>query len=132
MAAAMRPPALFWDAGLLAGVDWLGQNTTWDETVLSSFEVGGLIPARIGHRVVLGHVIETKDPEEKRRATARFFAAATSDDERRGLLAQYGIAYVFYGPSERGLGDFDPAQAGYLTQVYTNRNVSIYRVTPPK
>jgi energy-converting hydrogenase Eha subunit C len=132
MAAAMRPPALFWDAGLLAGVDWLGQNTTWDATVLSSFEVGSLIPARIGHRVVLGHGIETKDPEEKQRATARFFAAATSDDERRGLLARYGIAYVFYGPFERELGDFDPAQASYLTQVYTNRNVSIYRVTPPK
>jgi hypothetical protein len=132
MAAAMRPPALFWDAGLLAGVDWLGQNTTWDATVLSSFEVGGLIPARIGHRVVLGHVIETKDPEEKQRAAARFFADTTSDGERQGLLARYGIAYVFYGPFERALGDFDPAQAGYLTQVYTNHNVSIYRVTPPK
>jgi hypothetical protein len=132
MAAAMRPPALFWDAGLLAGVDWLGQNTTWDETVLSSFEVGSLIPARIGHRVVLGHGIETKDPEEKQRATTRFFAATTSDDERRDLLTRYGVAYVFYSSFERKLGDFDPAQAGYLTQVYTNHNVSIYRVTPPK
>jgi hypothetical protein len=131
-AAALRPPALFWDAGLLAGVDWLGQNTTWDATVLSSSEVGGLIPARIGHRVVLGHGIETKDPEEKQRAAARFFAASTSDDERLGLLARYGVAYVFHGPFERALGDFDPAQAGYLTQVYTNRNVSIYRVTTPK
>ncbi len=132
MAAAMRPPAMFWDAGLLAGVDWLGQSSTWDETVLSSFEVGSLIPARIGHRVVLGHGIETKDPEEKQRATDRFFAAATSDDERRELLTRYGIAYIFYSPFERKLGDFDPAQADYLTQVYTNPNVSIYRVTPPK
>jgi uncharacterized membrane protein len=81
---------------------------------------------------MLGHAIETKDPEEKRRAAARFFAVATSDDERRGLLARYGIAYVFYGPFERALGDFDPAHADYLAQVYTNRNVRIYRVTPPK
>jgi hypothetical protein len=132
MAAAMRPPALFWDTGLLAGVDWLGKNTPWDATVLSGSEVGSLIPARIGHRVVLGHGIETKDPEEKQRAAARFFAATTSDDERRELLTRYGIAYVFYSPFERKLGDFDPAQAGYLTQVYTNRNVSIYRVTSPK
>ncbi len=132
VAAATRPPALFWTADLLAGVDWLGENTMWEETVLSSFEVGNLIPARIGHRVMVGHWIETVDYEGKRQAVARFFAAATSDEERLRLLKRYEIAYVFYSPYERALGNFDPAQAGYLTLVFTKRHVSIFQVTLPK
>ncbi len=128
MAAGARAPALFWPADVLAGVDWLGENTSWEETVLSSFEVGNLIPARIGHRVVLGHWIETLDYGEKREAVARFFAAATPDAERQRLLERYGVAYVFHGPYERALGGFDPAQADYLSPIFTEHDVRIYRV----
>jgi len=53
--AATRAPAMFWSADLLMAVDWLGEYSDWDETVLAAFETGSLIPARMGHQVVLGH-----------------------------------------------------------------------------
>ncbi len=129
MAAATRPSALFWNADLLAGVDWLGENSSWEETVLSSFEVGNLISARIGHRVVVGHWMETINYEEKREAADRFFAVATPNSERLRLLERYGVSYIFYGPHEQALGAFDPANADYLTLVYARDNVSVYQVT---
>jgi hypothetical protein len=51
--------SLLWFADLAAGVGWMGQNTSWEETVLASPEIGSLSPARIGHRVVAGHGMET-------------------------------------------------------------------------
>jgi hypothetical protein len=51
--------SLFWFANLAAGVDWMGQTTSWEETVLARPEIGSLSPARIGHRVVVGHGMET-------------------------------------------------------------------------
>jgi hypothetical protein len=130
-AAATRPPTLFWSADLLAGVDWLGKNSSWEETVLSSFESGNLITARIGHRVVVGHWMETVDYEAKQEAVTRFFSATTSDGERMKLLEGYGVSYIFYSPREQELGDFDPARSDYLTLIFTNHSVKIYRVLPP-
>jgi hypothetical protein len=129
LAAATRSPALFWPVSLLDGVDWLGANASWDETVLSGFETGNLIPARIGQRVVLGHWMETVDYEVKRENVARFFAADTPEKERLDLLLKWNVAWVFYGPEERSLGDFDPDVASWLVPGWRTAEVAVYRVT---
>jgi hypothetical protein len=127
-AAAGRSPAIFWPADMLAGVDWLGENTSREETILAAFDTGNLIPARIGHRVVLGHWIETVAYEDRLAQVTRFFDAATSDEERLALLQRYGVSYVFHGPYERALGAFDPSTASYLILAVQLPAVSIYRV----
>lgn len=128
LAAMAGAPDMVHSADEIAAVDWLGANSRPDDTVLASYEVGGFIPARIGHRVFMGHWTETVDLAGKRAAAERFYGAAT-DDERQAMLHQYGIVYVFHGPREQAIGDFDPAEAGYLTLVFTSHDVSIYRVT---
>nr|HID12360.1 hypothetical protein [Anaerolineae bacterium] len=128
LAAANRSPALFWPADVLAGVDWLGEHSAWDETVLAAFETGNLVPARIGHRVVLGHWMETVDYEGKREAVARFYEAETPDGERLALLGEWGVGYVFHGPGERAMGGFDPQAAPYLEPVLRRGEVTLYRV----
>ena len=127
-AAAVREPGMFQSTDLLAVVDWLGRNSAWDETVLSGFNTGNLIPARIGHRVVLGHWMETVDYAGKRSAVARFYDAETSDAERRELLAAWGVAYVFHGTEERALGDFDPAAVSWLEPAFRSGEIAVYRV----
>ena len=129
LAAATRAPSLFWPADLLSGVDWLGESTSWEETVLAGPETGSLIPARIGHRVVVGHGMETVDYEGKRAAMARFFAADTPDEERLALLKEWQVIWLFYGPEERALGDFDPATVAYLEPAFRQGEVTIHRVT---
>lgn len=128
LAAATATPALFWPADVLAGVDWLGENAAWEETVLAGPEVGSLIPTRIGHRVVLGHRMETVGYEGKRAAVARFFAAGTPNAERVALLEEWGVAYMFHGPDERALGGFNPDRSDGLVRVFRQGDVSIYRV----
>jgi hypothetical protein len=128
LAAAAGAPDMVHSAGEIAAVDWLDTNSSPADTVLASYEIGGFIPARIGHRVFMGHWTETVDLASKRAAAKRFYGAAT-DDERRAMLRQYGIVYVFHGPRERALGDFDPTEAGYLTLVFTSHDVNIYQVT---
>ena len=128
LAAGKRAPAMFQSADLLAVVDWLGENSEWDDTVLSGFGTGNLIPARIGHRVVLGHWMETVNYEEKRAAVARFYDAGTPDAERRELSEEWGVVYVFRGAEERSLGDFDPAAAAWLNLAFQSGDVAVYRV----
>jgi uncharacterized membrane protein len=124
-------PQLYYSPDELAAIEWLGQHTSSKATVLSSYEVGGLIPARIGQRVYWGHWCETAFLSRKEADAAAIFAADTAQATRRALLEQYGIAYLIYGPRERALGDFEPARADYLTLVFTRPGVSLYRVSLP-
>jgi hypothetical protein len=128
LAAASGAPDMFHSADEIAAVDWLGANSSPDDTVLASYDIGGFIPPRIGHRVFMGHWTETVDVAGKRTAAEHFYGAA-SDDERLAILRQYRIAYVFYGPRERELGEFNPALADYLTRVFNDHDVSVYQVT---
>jgi uncharacterized membrane protein len=90
--------------------------------------VGNYIPARIGHRVFWGHWNLTIDFVAKRRLAEAFFQVETDDTARRELLQTYGIAYLFYGPRERDLGDFNPEDKPYLIKTFSNSEFSIYRV----
>jgi hypothetical protein len=119
---------IFRPAAEVAAMDWLGGQAEPDDTVLSTFETGNVIPARTGIRVLIGHGPETLYFEQKQEAVKRFFAAATDDGWRQELLAKYGIVYVFCGPEERALGDWNPGGAPYLAQVYNQEGYSIYRV----
>ncbi|HUW96918.1 MAG TPA: hypothetical protein VMW58_14135 [Anaerolineae bacterium] len=109
-------------------IDWLEAHTQRSDTVLASYEMGRLIPARAGNVVFMGHIIETVQVEHKRELAEAFFQADTSDDWRRALLMEYGVRYVFHGPEERQVGDLDPSTCEYLTPVYRNPEVTIYRV----
>ncbi len=84
--------------------------------------------ARVGARACVGLGPESVRADEKKALVARFFDAATGDDWREQLLAQYGVDYVFWGPAERVLGDFDAGQAAYLRQVYDAEGYAVFKV----
>ncbi len=128
-AALVHEPALFQDLHEVEAIDWLKDHTQRTDTVLASYEVGRLIPALAGNRVFMGHIIETVQVERKKELAASFFQADTSDAFRQALLAEYGIRYVFFGPRERQLGDFDPSSCRYLVPAYQNPEVTVYRVS---
>ncbi len=131
LAAAAGHHDMVHSADEIAAVDWLGTHSAPDDTILASYDVGGFIPARIGHRVFMGHWAETVDLANKEIAAKRFYGTA-GDDERRALLRQYGIVFVFHGPRERALGDFDPAGVDYLALVFSQGDVDIYQVVSAK
>ncbi len=121
-------PPIFHDVEELEAINWLKENTSHQDIVLSSYETGNLIPARSGNRVFLGHGSETIRLEEKRLIVEKFFKSETSDAYRVGVLKSYKISYVFFGPRERGLGDFEPRGKPYLSEVFSNGSCIIFKV----
>jgi hypothetical protein len=80
-------PELFSQREEVEAIDWMGQNTASTDTILASYTVGRYVPARIGHRVFMGHFHETVQLKDKLRLAASFFREETSDRDRRLLLA---------------------------------------------
>jgi len=126
--AIVHPYPFFHERAENEAIAWLEQETAPHDTVLASYGTGSYIPSRINHRVFLGYWAETARCEEKLAMVDRFFQASTPDAWRRDLLEDYGIAYLFYGPREATLGNFDPQGSAYLSPAFDNGLVTIYRV----
>lgn len=123
-----RSPKLFELATVTEAIDWLGGHSAWQDTVFSAEPTGAFIPARIGHRVYLGHMFETVEYQAKMTMVEKFFGSAMSDDARRAVLASCRCRFVFYGPSEKAVGNFNPP--AFLRLVFTNTTVAIYEFSP--
>jgi hypothetical protein len=125
-----QPPPIYRDVGEVAALDWLGGNERieFDDVVLTAYETGNYLPARVKARSFVGHGPESIRADEKKAMVAQFFAGATDDSWRRDLVAEYGVDWVFWGPVERELGTFDPREAPYLRQVYESPEHAVFEV----
>jgi hypothetical protein len=107
-----------------------GQNAP-DDVVLAAPETSLFIPAWAGNRVIYGHPFETIDAARKRAAVED---ALHGRSDVADLVRQYGVRYVFVGPLERDYGLARGTSAAQLaarwTAVYSNAEVTIYRVGP--
>jgi hypothetical protein len=127
-----HPYPFFHEQAENEAVEWLAQETAPSDTVLASYGTGSYIPSRINHRVFAGYWAETAHCKEKISMLDRFFQKETPDTWRMALLTEYDIAYVFYGPREAMLGGFDPDDSAFLSPVFENDLVTIYRVLEPE
>jgi hypothetical protein len=114
--------------GEVAALEWLATHSQPEETVLASFQVGNIIPARTDLRVFAGHGPETLNSLEKQAQIRGFFQPDTEDAWRQALLDDLGLDYVFHGPLERELGDWDPSGAHYLKLMRQEGDYAIYAV----
>jgi hypothetical protein len=125
-----RWPTLYQAASLTAATDWLAQHASYADGVLLAYNTGTIVPARAPVRVMLGHPSETIAVDDRIAEVQRFFDPTTSDDWRRALMSRLDLNYVWYGPEERALGAYDPAQSPFLRQVFSAGDVQLYRVEP--
>jgi hypothetical protein len=123
-----RSAPIYRDGVEIAALDWLGERIEADDVVLSSYETGNYLPARVWARVFVGHGPETVRFAEKKALMTHFFDAAAGDAWRQDLLEEHGIDYVFWGPTERQVGDFNPGVASYLRAVYDADVYAIFEV----
>ena len=98
------------------------------DVVLASYQTGNALPAWAPVRVVIGLGPESIGLSELQPRVERFYASQTSDEERRGLLQDYQVSYVFRGPVESSFGIWLPAQVEYLHPVYQSKGYEVYRV----
>lgn len=123
VAVAARAAPIFRPGGEVRALDWLAQRATYEDVVLSSYELGNYVPARVGARVFIGLGTETARIEHKRALMKRFFDPTTSDDWRTQFLQEYGITYVLAGPKDT----FAP-RGGRVLPVYDAEGFTIYQV----
>jgi hypothetical protein len=125
---ARFPHDRFLDRDEVTALDWLAQHAAPDDVVLSAAEVGQYIPSRTDARAFLAHWAMTKDLYEKQRMVQEFFEVKTPDEERRAILREFSVDYVFRGSTERALGDYDPAEAVYMEPCFTSPRATVYCV----
>jgi len=109
-------------------LEWLEEHTSPDAIVLSSYEVGRYVPGLTGRRAFLAHWAQTVGFYDKRDRVARFFDAQTDDMERLATLQAFGVDYVFHGPAERALGQYDPSESPLFSIAFPSPQVTIYHV----
>ncbi len=107
---------------------WLDAHAAPDAIVLSAYEPGRYIPGISGRSAFLSHWAQTVDFYTKRDFVTAFFQPDTPDSRRRQVLDEFSVDYVLYGPAERSLGAYDPAQSPWLRAVFEEDGVQIYAV----
>ena len=112
----------------VAALEWLDENALPDDIVLSSYDVGRYLPGLTGCRAFLAHWAQTVEFYDKRDRVAQFFALQTDHQERLATLRTFKVDYVFYGPAERALGQYDPSTSASFAPVFSNSRVTIYQV----
>ncbi len=128
IAALTQPDLFFRPAAEMETVNWLRENGEDTAVVLSSYQTGNLVAARTGQRVMLGHWAETVDFVDKETAVNQFFDQSTSHSWRQNLLAEFTVGYIWFGPREQEMGNFNPATASYLLPLFQNENIIIFEV----
>ncbi len=125
---ATQSVPIFRDGGELAALDWLAAQATYDDAVLSAYDTGNYLPARVTARSFIGHGPETVHLQQKRPLVEMFYDRSTSDMWREAFLREWSITYVFVGPRERALGAVDLTNKGYLHLRYDRDGYAIYQV----
>src|SRR4030065_2935763 len=96
---------------------------------MAAFETGNVLPAGAPVRVLIGLGPESVGLPEAKKQVEMFYSADTTDEARRSILDAHEVRFVFAGPAERGLGDWDPAEAPYLAAVYSSDPYRIFAVS---
>lgn len=112
----------------VAALDWLERTTTREDVVLGALEINQHVPPSTDARAFLAHWAGTLDYYTKEAAAATVLDPATPADERRRLLAHYGVSYVVVRDVDSPRAAFAASAAGDLEQVYANATASIFRV----
>lgn len=128
--ALARPEGAFLPASQRVAFDWLARHAPPGAVALSAYATGNALPAYTPLTAYIGLSAETAALAQKRARVAAFYQSGTEDGVRQSLLREGRIRYVLLGPSERALGDFDPAAADYLTLRFVSGEFSVYEVTP--
>jgi hypothetical protein len=112
----------------VSGLDWLDKQGSESDVVIGSLDIGQYVPVITGKPSFLAHWAQTVDFHEKANLVQQFYSDQPDEEMRKNIIKEFGIKYIFYGPAEKTLGDFDPSIVNYLTRVFDSPQVEIYQV----
>lgn len=96
------------------------------DVVLASYKTGNPLPAWAHTRVIIGHGPESVGLKTLSAQISEFYSQSTTDHIRQEYIDDHGVDYIFWGPYERELGDWEPKSNDYLERIYTADGYEIY------
>ena len=100
-----------------------------DSIILASYNTGNALPAWVPGRVLIGHGPESVNLDELLSMVSTFFSEELDDIQREKFLDEQQVDFVFYGPLERELGQWDPDSSSGLVRRYIENGYRIYEVS---
>lgn len=101
------------EVGALSCLDAVGER---DDVVLSSLMIGQYVPPLTGKSAFIAHWAQTVDYYNKEAWSKEFFGTTATNTWRQQVIEKYSIDYIFYGPVEQELGEFNPANLSIPAQ----------------
>ena len=127
-AASNNHPLLVINSRELTAFEWLDANVPQSSLVLASPATGLLLAPYAGVRVIYGHPLETALATQREQELQAFFSTTWAQGEAQDYLQRWGVDYIYYGPSERALGQL-PEIPGWQA-VYETKDVLILASAP--
>ena len=121
-------PPLYRPAGEVRGFEFLAAQADPDALVLAAYDTSNPLPAWAPLRTLVGLGPESLNLEELNRRITCFYSEACPPGERLALLDEFGVNYVWLGPAEKALGDWNPGRMAELEQIYHEGAYQIFRV----
>ena len=112
---------------LKTAFDFLVKNTSPNQTVLTLYQAGNLIPFFAGNKVYLGHLQETLNYPLKVKLAEDFFAGKMTLTQAKEFLSQGKIDLVFLSPQEKSLGGKIEIYP-FLEPIYQSQTITIFKV----
>lgn len=113
---------------IVGGLEWLRQNSENSSIIFSETKTGLLIPVYARCITYVSHPVESPLYSLKKDDPIWFFSNNKSLELEKNFLRQRDVDYIFFGPKEQVIGDYDPSTKPYLRSVYQNKTVSVYQV----
>jgi hypothetical protein len=109
----------FWDARN----DRVGRSI-----VLASYQTSNNLPVWAPVRVPIGLSPLSIGIEQLSPRIIKFFSGSMDFIQQRDLLQELNVSYIYWGPAEKELGNWQPDPRLGLSKVYDQDNIQIFRV----
>lgn len=112
----------------IGAMNYVRQNTTSQDIILSNWFYGNMIPGFTGRRVFVGHKVQTPDFNQKIDLINQFLLNKNSTSALK-FLQDNGITYVYVGVNDTLLSyGFKPDTKPYLEKVFDVAGARVYKV----
>ncbi len=99
-----------------------------EDVVLASYNTSNPLPAWAPVHTLTGHGPESMHLDQIAPRVACVYQSTCSDASRLAFLRTFDVRYLFWGPEERKLGDWNPSGAAFLEPIYQQDGYAIYQV----
>jgi hypothetical protein len=123
----IKNPKVFLTEDEKSSLNWLDENSGWDDIVLASPELSMYIPGWAGARVVYGHPFETVDAVEKEKGVKEIFKSFNQSQSIQDYIKSNEIKFVIYGPREQALNVETSINFPKCAEKYSNKTVEIFQ-----